>query len=234
MSQQGASGRLGAERHDYDGYLDEADVPDAPLPVVQAWVADAIERMPSLPGGLAEPTALSVATVDADGAPDVRTVLMRDLDEVGPSFFTSLRSAKGEQLAHEPRVAAALTWPSLFRAVRFRGVARPLPEQEVRDYFVSRPWGSRVAAHASAQSRPVPDRASLETAYRQSAERYPDTGSPDDVPVPQGWGGYRIAVDRVELWAGRPSRLHDRLVWERTGPGGLDVPQAWSRSRLGP
>ena len=78
------------------------------------------------------------------------------------------------------------------------------------------------------------DRASLETAYQECAGRFPDTGSPDDVPVPPTWGGYRVVVDRVELWAGRPSRLHDRLVWERTGPGGMDVPTAWRRSRLMP
>lgn len=227
------SERLGAPRHDYAGQLDEAGAPAAPLDIVRAWIADAVERLPAA-GGLAEPTALCVATVDAEGAPDVRTVLMRDLDEVGPSFYTNLLSAKGEQIAHEPRVAAALTWPSLFRAIRFRGVAEPVPPQEVRAYFVSRPWGSRVAAHASAQSRPVADRASLETAYQECAGRFPDTGSPDDVPVPPTWGGYRVVVDRVELWAGRPSRLHDRLVWERTGPGGMDVPTAWRRSRLMP
>lgn len=226
--------RLGAQRLDYEGFLDEAETPTAPLEIVRAWVADAVERLPAAVGGLAEPTALSVATVDADGAPDVRVVLMRDLDAVGPSFFTTLTSAKGEQIAAEPRVAAALTWPSLFRAVRFRGRAEQIGPEEVRAYFVSRPWGSRVAAHASAQSRPVADRGVLEAAYEQAAQRFPDTGSPDDVPVPATWGGYRIRVDRVELWAGRPSRLHDRVVWERTGPGGLDEPAAWRRSRLMP
>lgn len=228
------SDRLGAPRLDYDGELDESQAPAAPLEIVQAWVRDAVARMPQAVGGLAEPTALSVATVDEDGAPDVRTVLMRDLDATGPSFFTQLTSAKGRQLAADPRVAAALTWPSLFRAVRFRGRAEPLPPEEVRAYFVSRPWGSRVAAHASDQSRPVADRAALETAYREMAERFPDTGSRQDVPVPEGWGGYRLVVDRVELWAGRPSRLHDRIVWERSGPGGLDDPGAWRRQRLQP
>ncbi|MGD8149275.1 pyridoxamine 5'-phosphate oxidase [Ornithinimicrobium sp. Y1694] len=227
-------GTLGAQRHDYAGFLEEAECPEAPLAIVRAWIDDAVARMPEAVGGLAEPTALSVATVDADGAPDVRTVLMRDLDAQGPSFFTNTRSAKGQQIAHEPRVAAALTWPSLFRAIRFRGVAVPLPAEEVRAYFVSRPWGSRISAHASAQSSPVPDRESLEAAYRTGAERFPDTGSPDDVPVPEGWGGYRIRPDRVELWAGRPSRMHDRLVWERVADGGLDEPSAWRRERLSP
>lgn len=228
------SGRLGAERLDYQGGLDEADCPAAPWELVRVWVDDAVERLPAAAGGLAEPTALTVATVDAEGAPDVRVVLMRDLDARGPAFFTHLSSAKGRQIAHEPRVAAALTWPSLFRAIRFRGVAEQLPRDEVETYFRSRPWGSRVGAHASAQSRPVADRAALEAAYEEAAERFPDTGSPDDVPLPESWGGYRVVADHVEVWAGRPSRLHDRFVWERVGDGGLDDPAAWRRSRLMP
>lgn len=228
------SDRLGAPRQDYQGGLDEADCPAAPLELVQAWVQDAVTRLPDAVGGLAEPTALSVATVDPDGAPDVRVVLMRDLDARGPSFFTHLNSAKGEQIAHDARIAAALTWPSLFRAVRFRGRAELVSRDEVEAYFVSRPWGSRVGAHASAQSRPVADRAAIEAAYEEAAARFPDTGSPDDVPVPDTWGGYRIVADRVELWAGRPSRLHDRLVWDRVAEGGLDEPAAWRRSRLMP
>lgn len=228
------SGPLGAQRLDYQGGLDEADAPAAPWELVRAWVDDAVERLPAAVGGLAEPTALTVATVDAEGAPDVRVVLMRDLDVRGPAFFTHLDSAKGQQIAHEPRVAVALTWPSLFRAIRFRGVAEQLPRDEVETYFRSRPWGSRVGAHASAQSRPVADRDALEAAYEQAAERFPDTGSPEDVPLPESWGGYRVLPDRVEVWAGRPSRLHDRIVWERVGDGALDDPSAWRRSRLMP
>lgn len=227
------SDRLGAERVDYRGGLDEEDCPDAPLEIVQRWVAEAVARGAER-GDVPEPTSLAVATVDADGAPDVRVVLMRDLDARGLSFFTDLTSIKGEQIAAEPRVAAALTWPSMFRAVRFRGRATQLSREEVEAYFRTRPWGSRVGAHSSAQSRPVPDRQTLETAYQQAAQRFPDTGSPDDVPLPDTWGGYRLMTDRVELWAGRPSRLHDRIVWERTGPGGLDEPGAWRRSRLMP
>ncbi|GAA5166717.1 pyridoxamine 5'-phosphate oxidase [Ornithinimicrobium tianjinense] len=221
-------------RTEYDAEgLDESVCPEAPLEILRAWVEAAIQRQADH-GDVPEPTAMAVATVDAAGAPDVRTVLMRGLDARGVCFYTNTASAKGEQLAANPAVAATLTWAGLHRAVRLRGRAELLSEAEVHDYFVTRPWGSRVGAHASAQSRPVPDRASLEAAYRESAERFPDTGSPEDVPVPQTWGGYRIVPERVELWAGRRSRLHDRIVWERVGPGGLDDPTAWRRSRLAP
>ncbi len=221
-------------RTDYEGEgLSEDQAPDAPLEVVHAWLEAAVRRHGEQ-GDVPEPMAMSVATVDTDGVPDVRTVLLRSLDRRGPAFFTSTRSTKGEQLGGNPGLAAALTWPSMYRSIRFRGYAELLPTEEVTAYFRSRPWGSRISAHASAQSRPVPDRAALEEAYARMAARYPDTGREDDVPVPEGWGGYRLVADRVELWAGRRSRLHDRLVWERVGPGGLDEPSAWSRVRLAP
>lgn len=227
------SGRLGAERVDYRGGLEDAEAPAAPLPILTRWIEEAVARSASA-GDVPEPTSIAVATVDADGAPDVRVVLMRDLDERGPCFYTHLTSDKGRQLEGDDRVAVALTWPSMYRAVRLRGRAELLPRDQVHAYFRSRPWGSRVGAHASDQSRPVTDRSVLEAAFDEAARRFPDTGSVDDVPLPEGWGGYRVVADRVELWAGRPSRLHDRIVWERTGDGGLDDPAAWRRSRLMP
>lgn len=221
-------------RVDYQGEgLSEAQCPAAPLALVTAWI-EAAARRQTEQGDVPEPMAMSVATVDGDGLPDVRTVLMRDLDARGPAFFTNTRSIKGTQLAANPGAAASFTWPAMFRAIRFRGYVVQLPEAEVTAYFRSRPWGARIGAHASAQSHPVPDREALEAAYRQMAERYPDTGRPDAVPVPDGWGGYRLVVDRVELWAGRPSRLHDRIVWERVGLGGMDEAAAWRRVRLAP
>lgn len=227
-------GRTGSDRVDYTGEgLSEAQAPDAPLPVVQAWLDEAIARGREQ-GDVPEPTAISVATVDADGMPDVRTVLMRYLDATGPAFFTGLSSAKGRQLAARPVMAAALTWPSMFRAVRFRGRAHQLDRDLVTEYFRSRPYGSRISAHASAQSAPVAGRAELEQTYRDCEQRWPDHGDPEDVPVPEHWGGYRLVPDSVELWAGRRGRLHDRIVWDRLGPGGLDDPAAWRRGRLQP
>jgi len=221
-------------RTDYSGEgIVEADAPDAPLPLVQAWLDAAITRQTEQ-GDVPEPTAISVATVDGEGMPDVRTVLMRFLDDAGPGFLTNTASAKGRQLRESDAVAAALTWPSMFRAVRFRGHAAALEHDLVADYFRSRPYGSRISAHASAQSDPVADRAALEEAYQACEQRWPDTGDPDDVPLPAHWGGYRIVAEQVEVWAGRRNRLHDRLVWIRVGPGGLGDPQAWRRGRIQP
>ncbi|MGD8200275.1 pyridoxamine 5'-phosphate oxidase [Ornithinimicrobium sp. W1679] len=229
-----STGPFSAVRVDYEGEgLSEEVCPRAPWSIVQDWIAEAVARQGER-GDVPEPLAMSVATSDPDGLPDVRTVLLRDLDRRGPAFYTCTSSAKGEQLAANPGMAVALTWPAMFRAVRMRGYAEALPREQVQNYFRSRPWGARVGAHASAQSSPVPDRAALEAAYQQSAERFPDTGSADDVPLPEGWGGYRLVADRVELWAGRRSRLHDRIVWERVGAGGLDEPAAWHRLRLQP
>lgn len=226
--------RLGAVRVDYDGEGLSVDrCPVAPLPIMLSWVEAAVTRSAER-GDVPEPTAMSLATADADGNPDVRTVLMRDLAPRGPSFFGGLDSAKGRQLGTRPRAAVALTWPAMFRAVRMRGTAEELSRGEVEAYFRTRPWGSRIGAHASAQSAPLADRVTLEAAYEECARRWPDTRSPEDVPVPPGWGGWRVVVDRVELWAGRRSRLHDRILWERVAPGGLDEPSAWARSRLWP
>ncbi|WP_307858239.1 pyridoxamine 5'-phosphate oxidase [Cellulomonas fulva] len=225
---------MDVEHWEYAGEgLDERELPAAPLTIVRDWVAAARARQAAA-GDVPEPTAMSVATVDAAGAPDVRTVLLRFLDERGPGFVTDLRSAKSTAIARTGRLAAALTWPAMHRAIRFRGTAVPLPRDEVTAYFVGRPWGSRVSAWASHQSQPVADRAALVAAYAAAAARFPDTGSPDDVPVPDAWGGWRVTCDEVELWAGRRDRLHDRLVYVRVAPGDLGEPSAWRVERRQP
>jgi pyridoxamine 5'-phosphate oxidase len=213
--------------------LTERELPGDPLTIVRSWVSAAQARQGER-GDVPEPAAMSVATVDAHGRPDVRTVLLRFLDARGPGFVTDLRSAKSVAIAHSGHVAAALTWPSMYRAIRFRGAAVPVPRDEVAAYFVGRPWGSRISAWASNQSLPVADRATLVAAYDAAAARFPDTGSPDDVPVPEHWGGWRIACDEVELWAGRRDRLHDRLVFVRVAPGDLSDATAWRVERRQP
>ena len=219
---------------DYPGEgLSESELAPTPLRQVRDWLAQAEERQARL-GDVPFATALAVATVDAAGMPNVRTVLLRFLDEAGPGFVTDLRSAKSTEIAATGGLAGTLTWPTMFRAVRFRGRAVPLPRAEVDEYFRSRPWGSRISAWASEQSRPVEDRAALLATYDAYAERFPDTGSPDDVPVPDAWGGWRIDCDEVELWAGRRDRLHDRLVYVRTRPGHLDDAAAWTVIRRQP
>lgn len=175
-------------RSEYAGEgLSEDGVAPTPLRQVRAWVADAQARQAER-GDVVEPTALSVATVDSDGHANVRTVLMRFLDERGPGFVTDLGSAKSREIVATGSVAASLTWPAMYRAVRFRGRAVPVGRDEIAAYFATRPWGSRISAWASDQSQPVADRATLVAAYERYAALYPDTGSPDDVPVPDGWG----------------------------------------------
>lgn len=221
-------------RIDYTGEgLAETDLAPTPLEQISGWVDAAVARQAAL-GDVPEPMALSVATVDASGQPDVRTVLMRMLEPRGVGFLTNLESAKGEQIRANDKVAAALVWPSMFRAVRLRGVAVPVSRERVAAYFSGRPWGSRISAWASAQSRPAASRAQLEQLHEEYAERFPDHGRPDDVPVPDFWGGYWVEPHSVELWAGRPSRLHDRLVLTRTGPGDLADASAWKLTRLQP
>jgi pyridoxamine 5'-phosphate oxidase len=213
--------------------LAEDDLAATPLEQVRLWLADAEARQAER-GDVPEPTALSVATVGTGGTPNVRTVLLRFLDDRGPGFVSDLCSTKGSEIEATGGLAAALTWPSMYRSVRFRGRAVALGRDEVSAYFTARPWGSRISAWASHQSRPVADRAALVTAYDEVAARFPDTGSPDDVPVPDRWGGWRIDCDEVELWAGRRNRLHDRLVFLRVAPGGLDNVAAWRVQRRQP
>lgn len=225
------------DRTDYTGEgLSEAELPTTPYPLIDRWVQEAATRQRDL-GDVPEPGALTVATVDAAGSPDVRTVLMRFLDPRGPGFVTCLTSAKAAQLAANPVAAAGLTWPSMFRAIRFRGPVQRVPEDEVRGYFEERPWASRISAWASQQSQPAASRAELEEAYQAMAQRYPDHGAAGDVPVPEHWGGYRIAPREVEFWAGRRNRLHDRFLFTRSDGdcGGLDDEAGgWAAQRLQP
>jgi pyridoxamine 5'-phosphate oxidase len=230
-----APGRPVLHRHDYAGDgLSESDVAASPYQQARAWVDAALAAASAERDDLPEPTALSVATVDATGTPNVRTVLMRFFDERGPGFVTNLESTKSVELRANPKVAAALTWPALYRAIRFRGTAVLVGRDEVEAYFATRPYGARLSAWASDQSRPAADRAELEARWTEAMERFPDTGSDDDVPVPDFWGGWRIVCDEVEFWAGRINRLHDRLVFRRTGPGDLADPASWAVSRLQP
>jgi pyridoxamine 5'-phosphate oxidase len=234
------------QRVDYTGEgLSEAELASTPWQQARRWVDEADAR--SRDGDdVPEPRALSVATVDASGAPNVRTVLLRFFDERGPGFVTNRDSTKGRELAQNPHLAAALTWPAMFRAIRFRGVAEPLDAAEVREYWSSRPWGSRISAWASRQSEPATGRAQLEADVERYAAQFPDHGREDDVPVPDFWGGYRVRCSEVEFWAGRRNRLHDRLVFTAVGAGGgaaaqdvavrpsLDDPAAWTVFRRQP
>ncbi len=233
------------DRRDYTGEgLSEDDLAATPWEQARQWVDEA-DRRGAERDDVPEPRALSVATVDAAGAPNVRTVLMRFFDERGPGFVTHLESAKGLELGRDARVAAALTWPAMFRAIRFRGVAEALDVAEVASYWASRPWASRISAWASQQSRPAAGRGQLEADFDRYAARFPDHGEAADVPVPPTWGGFRVRASEVEFWAGRRNRLHDRLLFtaraqadpSSRGAGArprLDDAAAWSVTRLQP
>ncbi len=221
-------------RREYSGEgLTESELAATPWAQARLWVDDAVSRSVER-DDVPEPLAMSLATVDADGRPDVRAVLMRFFDPAGPGFVTNLESAKGAQIAGNPAVAAALVWAGMYRAIRFRGTAHQLGRDEVERYFGERPWGSRISAWASQQSQVVEGRSSLEEAYERYAARWSDLGRSTDVPVPDFWGGYRIACDEVEFWAGRRNRLHDRLVFVRIGDGALDDAGAWRLERRQP
>lgn len=228
------AGLIEVARWDYDGEgIDEAMLPGDPWTAITAWIEAARERALAA-DDVPEPDAISVATADAAGRPSVRTVLMRYLTPHGPGFYTNLDSAKGRDLAANPAIAASLTWPSLFHAIRFSGTAEQLPRDVVTQYFQTRPYGSRIGAWASWQSQPLATRAELEERTDHLARRWPDTGSARDVPLPDFWGGYLIRCEEIELWAGRRSRQHDRLVYVRTAPGTLADHDAWRIERRQP
>lgn len=224
--------RRGQGREVAEGLADD-QAPAAPFALVSDWVEDALRRSEDS-GAVPEPLSMALATVDPEGVPNVRPVMLRFLLPEGPAFVTHLDSAKGRELAANPAAALAITWPALFRSVRFRGRVRAVERDLITDYFVTRPWDARISAWASAQSAPVASRAAIEDAYAAAAARWPDTGSSGDVPVPPRWGGYRLVPDEVEFWAGRRDRLHDRIAYRRVADGTLEQPQAWRRERRQP
>ena len=184
------------------------------------WFADAVAAE------LPEPNAVVVATADADGAPDARIVLMKGYDAGGIVFVTSYASAKGAQLAVNPRAALVFPWHVLQRQVRVTGAVERLAEAASDDLWAARPRGAQLAAVASVQSTEVDSRAELESRVRMLDE---ETG-PGPVPRPTVWGGYRVVPEKVEFWQGGADRLHDRLVFRRDDEEG----GGWVVRRLAP
>jgi pyridoxamine 5'-phosphate oxidase len=215
---------LAALRDEYRrSRLDEADVDPDPLVQLRAWLGDAITA------AALEPTAMVLATVGPDGQPSTRTVLCKGVDVRGLRFFTNRSSRKGSELAAHPPCAVTFLWRELERQVGVTGHAEPLSDRESDDYFASRPRGSQLGAWASAQSTVVPDRDALEASLAAVAARWPEGTS---VPRPPGWGGYVVVPRTLELWQGRPNRLHDRLRYTRvSGSGGS---ASWTTERLAP
>jgi pyridoxamine 5'-phosphate oxidase len=171
----------------------------------------------------ADSNAMTLATVDKNGKPSTRTVLLKSVDERGFIFFTNYDSRKGRELADNPNAALTFFWPDLERQVCVAGNVTKLPAAESGAYFKSRPRGSQLAAWASSQSEAVPDRATLEAKWRELEKKFSG-----EIPLPPNWGGFILQPERIEFWQGRPSRLHDRFSYTRQADG------SWRIERLSP
>ena len=202
--------------------LDIGDVAVDPVVQFERWMRAAIDAK------CPEPTAMSLATVGADGRPSSRIVLLKGCDQRGFVFYTNYLSRKGKDLAHCPHAALLFHWVELEREVRIEGRVEKTSDAESDAYFNSRPIGSRISAAISPQSDVVANRAALETLFSDAEARLAG-----DVQRPAHWGGYRIVPTALEFWQGRRSRLHDRLTYIRSGTDS-NVSVGWSRARLAP
>lgn len=209
-----------ALRREYGSWaLREHDVlADQPLAEVRRWVDEAVVAQ------VPEPTAATLATVDAEGVPDARVVLLRHVGDDGVRWYSNRASAKGRQLAANPVAAVVLFWPQLERQIRLRGRVEALPDAESDRYFAARPRASQVAAWASEQSAVIDGRAALDARAAAATRRFAGL---ERIPRPPHWGGQLLRPDHVELWQGGRARLHDRLRWRRTAAG-------WHLERLQP
>jgi pyridoxamine 5'-phosphate oxidase len=196
--------------------LEEALAPDEPFSLLSQWLSEAVQAE------IAEPNACVLATVDPTGQPHARVVLLKGLDPPFLYFYTNYQSAKGQEIAQNPRVALTFWWEPLERQVRVEGIARKVPEAVSEAYFQSRPYGSQIGAWASPQSQPIA-RDTLIALWEEYSRRYPE----GQVPRPPHWGGYQVHPHLIEFWQGRPNRLHDRILYRLEG-------ERWAKLRLAP
>ena len=199
------------------GSLNETNMPHNPMEVFNVWLDFAIKS------GLTEPNAMTVATATADGKPSARVVLLKEVNDKGFVFFTNYMSRKGRELIVNPEVAIVFDWHDIERQVRVEGRAEKLSKEESEAYFNERPEDAKIGAWASPQSKIVKDRDELEKHLEEIEEQF------EDMPVhrPSHWGGYLIRPSVIEFWQGRPSRMHDRIVYYKTEDG-------WTMHRLAP
>ena len=199
--------------------LSEADLYSDPLEQFKVWFQQALDA------DLIEPNAMTLATATPDGKPTARIVLLKGVSDRGFVFYTNYESQKGRQLTANPQAALVFLWDKLERQVRIEGKVEKLTAEESAEYFHSRPKGSQLGALASPQSRIIPSREVLEQKLAELEEQYSDDAT---IPLPSHWGGFRVIPSRVEFWQGRPSRLHDRFVYD------LQTDGSWQVNRLAP
>ena len=199
------------------GGLRRHDLPDEPLPLFAKWLKQAIAAK------ITDPTAMTVATVDENGQPFQRIVLLKHFDHDGFVFYTNLGSRKALQLSHNAKISLHFPWHPIERQVHVTGEAEKLSTLEVMKYFSSRPKESQIAAWASKQSNRISARQALEGKFMELKQKY----AKGDVPVPTFWGGYRVKINSIEFWQGGEHRLHDRFLYSRDA-------SEWTIERLAP
>lgn len=205
------------KRKDYrKSALHESEMHHLPLEQFKIWYSEyeALQK--------ADANAMTLATVDSKGQPKSRIVLLKGLDQGGFEFYTNYDSAKGHELRENAHTALSFYWPEMERQIRIEGIARKMTPAESEAYFQNRPYGSKIGAWVSPQSKPINSREELESRLEKFKERFPG-----EVPRPPGWGGFRVIPHKIEFWQGRPNRLHDRLVY-------LKQPESWVLQRLAP
>lgn len=206
-------------RKDYKiGTLDTKDVHPNPITQFQKWFNEALKAE------VLEPNAMTLATLDSENRPHARIVLVKDISENGFTFFTNYLSNKGKEIAAQPQAALLFFWPELERQVRIEGIIEKVSKEESSTYFHSRPRGSQVGAHVSPQSQIIPNRDYLETLQAELEKKFEGK----EIPIPDYWGGYLLKPQSVEFWQGRPSRLHDRILYSK------DKENNWKIERLAP
>ena len=207
------------KRQDYGQIaLEEGSLLGDPLEQLALWVDEADES------GVYEPNAMVLSTIDPDGQPSSRTVLLRGIDEHGLYFYTDYSSRKGLALLANPAVSVVFPWYLTHRQIIVYGHATPVDPEVSDAYFQTRPRGSQIGAWASEQSQPIDSRAALEAKVKEIEQRF---AADPEIPRPESWGGFLIEPERIEFWAGRTSRLHDRIRFERAAEG-------WQHVRLQP